>query len=159
MDPSTRNQETLAEAQAIFETIAKEIASALFLNGYPRRRLFIETEKFFTLEIRIPPHLPPTYKQGDNITETLRAFPAIERIQIAENYQGKGFFTKIVDELARSDGVKAVVISNVANQEFANRLFQRCKNPDSGWTVYSTGYLPSFAYWSRNTKSYFCPNF
>lgn len=143
----TTKPEMTMELDALFDKVSSGIVECLNLVKYPRRPLYFEIQQFLTIEIRMPPSLLPDAVRELGIRGAMRAFPSIEVIRITPELQGRGLFTRIVQALAQSPDVRAVVVSNVENQEFAKKLSERCQQPGANWRPYDGGYLPSFAYW------------
>lgn len=109
----------------------------------------MDLDGYVTIEIRMPPSLSEAAIQELGHSGAAQAFPAIEVIELAPPYRRLGIFTRLVLELAKSPSVRAVVISNVTNADFAKSLEAKCQEPMSGWRRYKGGYFPCFAYWKN----------
>jgi hypothetical protein len=144
-DMSFRNTVTSAE-QVEIDRFVTALIQAFRDCGYPRSPLYLDIDDCLELEIRMPPSIPQEAIQelGENAA---RAFPAIEIIDLAPTLRGKGIFTKLVQGVFESTGVRAVVVSNVFNPEFAKALEAKCQIPSSGWRTHFGYGAPCFAYW------------
>ena len=90
--------------------------------GYPVRPLYY-SEGGITLEIRVPPTLPDfIMKKYPRFRDGFRACPSIELIGIPYEWQGCGFFTKLVNALGAEPSVECVCISCVTNEVFSQKL-------------------------------------
>lgn len=138
----------------LIELLVVSAIEIFMASDYPNRPVEMVIPGGWTMLIRCPPSLPDdAIVQLGSYFDAFRAFPAIEAIDIDPRLQGRGLFTRFVEALAKTPGVRAVVVSNVTNAEFAKRLTSRCEAPDSRWRLYKGGWSPCFAYWADTVNS------
>lgn len=92
-------------------------------SEYPLESVSVYVEGFIDLHIRIPPVIPDFLKDKELLTEDdvldrLKSSPSIERIDVEENYQNRGVFSMIVDNIGNLPSVKCVCVSNLIDPEF-----------------------------------------
>ena len=134
---------------AVIKVLVEGIVEAFANSDLAIRPLIINIPDLIFLEIRVPPVSPAFFFEKLGARAAAKRFPAIEEIYLSTRIRGRGFFSMLAQALADANDVIAVVVSNVANRAFSEALSRKCFDNGSNWTVYKTGFLPSFALWRK----------